>query len=182
MTYVDPAVVVPEDEPAGRIFQTCERALARVVDVFRQAGVELPERQYVAIGQVSYDVTDQLVLEFTKLAPAPRTQDPWGGLGPATMLEATLTIHLIRRAPSVDDAQNLPSPAELTDAAKVMLRDMWTLLHGLQVGRAAGSDGETLPGDLPGAPYRSLTISDMTPYGPTGGAGGIVATLITELQ
>lgn len=185
MTNVDAAVVVPPTARGGRILQTCENTQWTIRQIFEAAGLRLPERQVIVVGEVAYDSIAEdgddgmFAIELKQMIPGRVGQPTNTQIVAGMQFMVEIVVHLIRRVPTQTDQGEVPE-GDLIDAASATIMEDWAVLvAGIMAGRAHGVDGD--PGSLQGAPYRAIMIADVIPYGPTGGVGGIVATLGCEL-
>lgn len=78
-----------------------------------------------------------------------------------------VNVELWRCVPTVDDRGRPPSPTALTDSAHDLATDAWCLDTAFY---AAWLAGDLNPDDTVGS--RSVTLGDLTPIAPSGGAAG----------
>lgn len=184
--FIAADVVVPPTGPAGRIYSTCENTLAVLRDIFAAAGVVLPELQFVSNGAVAYDDTPPehgepglLAVEAMRLRPGAPGIPALMAVKPGTPYSLEMQVHLLRRVPMTSDQGFPPASVETDLSAQQLLLDQWLIYEGLLLGTAAGSAGD--PGQFQGAPYRKIMLQEATFYGPAGGLGGSVFTIVSEL-
>lgn len=175
--------VVPPGGPQGRIYDTMRNVLNAYVDYFEQYDVDLPKDEqdevisFVSDGTIGYD-QPLFAIEFLRLRPGSPGVPAAVAIRGDSEYSIETTVHLIRSVPVVDEG-GLPTPEEREGSAQELLLDAWMLFQGaIDLTRAAMEGG---PSTFVGAPYRRVMIQDIAPYGPSGGIGGSVATLVLEL-
>lgn len=133
---------------------------------------ELPTRQYVVPGITAAYDCEQLTVTVVQVAvgvPGASIGVPVANCPP--LRYATYRVELVRDVPVVDSQGNPPSASKLDDAAQEVLRDMVLLHQALLNARrliASGGDGDDPVAGV-GIP---VAISNATPVGSDGGAGG----------
>lgn len=155
--------------------------LAAVVAAFQANGVPLPERQYVTAGDaatVAWDCAQLVVcladigwgrsMDATQLSPT---------FGKASsvnaMRHATYAIELIRPAPVISDAGQLPSVADMAAAGQALLVDAGLLSQTLVNFVAFGN---------PAIPLGcNVQAGAVQPIGPEGGLVGLSGALVMTL-
>lgn len=137
----------------------------------------LPEQQYVANGDVQWDCA-QLVVNVERVFPTQGdvTVEQWwqtdAGLGPRGCV---LGVWLIRCVPDIDATGQVikfPSAAAMDESAFDLLGDSTTVLELLLQAQ--------LEGEL--ATCNGFSFENWTPVGPSGGLGGGVTRVRTQLM
>lgn len=146
-----------------RVYDVAQSILDTLVVAFDDAGVLLPDRQYVHVGEVAYDC-EQLVVTFTDmnkgLAAAPETTVVrW-----AHPTIAGYEIHLVRCVPGIDE-DGVPTVSELEAAALQTGIDSWLV-------------GTTLPlavkaKTFPPTPCQLVALGELVVNGPLGNMVGV---------
>lgn len=156
-------------------YQIAADLLDSIQDRFATAGVPLPERAYVHAGQVADDIGcpdgGQLVVAlrrvFSGFPGAPRTGDAWEN----PVVSAEYEIRLLRCVPTMSPDGRPPTVDQLNGAGMEILTDATVLPRAL-LGMVREHDlGEC----------RSVALSDLTPIGPEGGAGGVSMVVQVDL-
>lgn len=140
--------------------------LDKVVGTFEQAGIELPERRYIAYGDVAADC-EQLTVQFQQLydgSPGGNPNAVQQCDGPRSVV---MVVELFRCVPTTAGPRGGPPSPEAMDASTVIfLKDAWLLLDSAdQVSKASG----WAPG----------FIVDVNPISPSGGFAGTRMNLTT---
>jgi hypothetical protein len=149
---------------ADRLTLFADYVMDTVVSVFNSAGVDLPPRQLVTVGEPVHDC-EELVMTFkgmTNGVPG-AAEEPSNCNSPIT---ATFEVHLVRCFPTPVGRGMTPPTAEvLTVNAIGLMNDAWLLM---QAANAMNSD--TL--------YSTFGfISSVTTGEPSGGFVGIVLSV-----
>lgn len=148
----------------------CTDLLASVVDVFADAAIELPDRQYVTSGEVAFDCDDgQLVVSAQRIFRG-NANEAQGDVKLGASRSVDLDIYLMRCVPTPDDEGNPPSGAALAAAGMAQLVDAWTLFRGVLKNKASFSDA-----------CSSMNVAECVAVGPEGGLGGWRMRLSVEL-
>jgi len=157
------------------VFQVASDILECVADALEDAGVEVPERQYVHQGEVALDTCPdcaQLVVSFMGLEHA----IPGGDLEIAACAPprtATFDVWLTRCVPVLHENGDPPTAEELTASAEELNTDAWVLANVIwSTHKADGCWGSTCD---------SVMLGSLVPYGPEGGCGGSHMTIQLQL-
>lgn len=113
---------------ADRLANFADYVLDTVVNVFTSAGVDLPERRFMTVGDPVHDC-EELVLVFRALSNgAPGgNEEPSNCSAPIT---ATFEIHLVRCFPTpVGRGNKAPEADVLTTNALGLMNDSWLLIQ-----------------------------------------------------
>jgi len=149
---------------ADRLAKFADYILDTVVTVFNSAGVELPPRRFLAVGEPVHDC-EELVLVFVGL----ENGAPGDTGNPATCnapITSSFQVHLVRCFPTPTGRGNTPPAAEtLTISGLDLLNDSWLLM---QAANAMNDD------PLYGA---FGFIASVTTGEPSGGFVGIILTV-----
>lgn len=152
--------------------------LQRVIDAFDEAGVQLPDVQYVAPGStVAFD-GPQLTVHMTGLelgAPS-ITHNRHEQLPHADSFFARYLVTIIRDTPT-GEGETPPSPDSLFDSAKENMTDIWVLTDALLEIRNGCIPGQ---GGLVDSAFL-MDMSNAAPVGPEGGVVAVVATVEVSL-
>lgn len=178
MTLIPAAVVVPEGDQFGRVYQTCKNAMNTLSQFFEGAGVELPDLRFVSNGGVAYDAP-LLAVEVVRLRPGLPGLPAAEAVLAHTQYSIETELHLLRDVPTLNDEGEAPTNEAIEMSAMELLRDWWLVFQCILEGVRHGADGD--PGDLQGAPFRGAMIQEIGAYGPDGGLGGLVAQLVLQL-
>lgn len=153
--------VMPTIEDADRLPALLEQVLTATVDVFENAGVQLPDRRYICVGLPVADCP-QLVVELVQVYlgnPGNEINTPRRCDAPRT---AVLAVNLIRSIPVMSARGTPPTPDAISESAAELSRDMWLLFEG-----ASFTDEFGLG-----------VLADATPLEPSGGLGGSRLSLV----
>lgn len=183
MQTIPASQVVPPTDPNGRIYQTVRGTLDAYVNYFGEREVALPTDE---LGDVVAFVSDgdpvyngpMLVIDVVSLNPGAPGLPSSAAIAGGTEYSITATLALLRDVPKVA-SDGVPHRDKRDDAAKMWLRDWAMLFEGALTMTGRAMEGNR--GTLVGAPYRRVMIQNMVPYGPEGGLGGTIATLVMEL-
>jgi len=149
---------------ADRLAKFADYVLDSVVTVFNSAGVDLPERRFVTVGNPVYDC-EELVLTFQGLNNGP----PGGGEEPTNCnspISTIFAVHLVRCFPTpTGRGMKAPEAEVLTVTALGLLTDSWLLMQS-----ANAMDSDTLY-----APFGF--IASVEPTEPSGGYVGLVLSV-----
>jgi hypothetical protein len=124
---------------------------------------ELPERRYVAFGEVAIDceqITVSIERTFTIEADAATEVTATGAL--FFMRAVEVTVQIARCIPTVDDDGNMPRPEDIEVSAAIAAQDEQNI-------RDALIDAQQ-EGDL--ASCNGIALQNWTAVGPDGGFGG----------
>lgn len=149
---------------ADRLEKFADYLLDMVVQVFTSAGVDLPTRRFITVGEPVHDC-EELVLTFGGLQNGPPGQgeEPSNCHSPIT---ATFGVHLVRCFPTpVGRGTKAPEADVLTTNATGLMHDSWLMM---QVANAIDDD-----------PLYSTfgTITSVVVGEPSGGFVGVVLTI-----
>lgn len=137
-----------------------------VLQDLTNAGRDLPERVYVANGDVAFDECEQLSVELERVyVGAPAIEDVNVNRVPVGIQRSVeYQITLTRCVPGPDNGGNPPSVVEIEDSAEALMLDGWALWKGLLTRKSE----KTL---LAGA-CSDVSIGALEPHGPEGNQGG----------
>lgn len=149
---------------ADRLERFADYILDTVVLTFQTAGIDLPTRRLMTVGEPVHDC-EELVLTFSGLengAPG-ATEEPSNCHAPIT---ATFAVHLVRCFPTPNGRGMKPPEAEvLTKSGIELMRDSWLLMQA-----ANAMDDDPL-----GPNYGIIT--SVAVGEPSGGFVGVVLTV-----
>lgn len=153
------------------------RLMRAVLDTYRDAGVALPERQYLAPGPLAAWDGEHLAVTVSGVLPG--TSDatsrpgalPGRGVGSMTTPRATYDARMLRCIPTLNDHGDPPTAEELTECSETLLRDLGLLLDAAYAWSASEAPGIV------------VTVGQATPLGPEGAlAGYAVHCTVSPLQ
>jgi hypothetical protein len=104
--------------------------LNTVVATYQAAGVELPTRQFVAIGSVAVDEPLLAVMfggTYTGL-PGNELNTPYSNRNNAPR-SMTFDVQLWRHIPALTSSGNAPSAQVISEASEIIMHDGWLLLE-----------------------------------------------------
>lgn len=119
-------------EDAVHLRDMMQGVLGRVQSVFQSYNVELPQRQYWAMGMPAIDC-EQLVVFFQQMylgAPGAQVGEPQRCHVPRS---ATITISLSRSTPIVGQNGRPPAPEKIEASAEIMAIDAWVLMEAINL-------------------------------------------------
>lgn len=165
-----------------RLADTASELLDNLATALTNEGLDVPERQYVHAGQVSYDFTGRNCTDLFVVSWMISAQGEIGvGIPPvikcAVPMSARFDIHLIRCVPTLRQTAGkpiFPSAEDLHASGEQIMTDAMTLAKVI----VAEATAKTL---FSGKEFLTVGIGQVTPYGPQGGAGGTVVTLFANL-
>lgn len=179
---VPAARVVPEPSEFGRVYDTLRALIDSYVSYFESRDVLLPTDDdgriiaFVSDGTIPYD-EPLFAVEFMRYRMGPPGTPSSSPIMGNSEYSIEASVHLVRRVPVIN-ISGVPTPDEREGAARELLLDTAILSEGaIDLTRKAMEGG---PEYLVGAPYRRVQILEIVPYGPAGGIGGNVATLIVD--
>lgn len=147
--------------------QMAELLLAVVVKGYNEAGVPLPDVQYVAPGAIAAYDGEQLTVNVARILPGrPGATDPYEYATFAQFM-VQLNAVVVRNCPSFDESGNAPSPTDLQDAAETNLLDVTTM-----TGVLLAAQQNALLVDR-GIPW----TYDVSTYGPEGDVMAVVGSV-----
>lgn len=104
-----------------------ENVLDGVASTFDLANVVLPEKQYIATGEVAHDC-EQVTVSLIQMylgAPGSQSEEPQRCNVPRS---AVLQIQIARCLPPAAPRSTGPSVAAMTEMTKIQARDSWLLM------------------------------------------------------
>jgi hypothetical protein len=158
-----------------RIAATSQALLDSVAIALSTEGLTVPSRRFTTTGSVALDLfTDDcnelFVVTWVRM-------EPEGGIGQvvkcAMPFIGRFVIGLFRCVPTLDDNGSAPTITDLSTSGEELATDAMTLAKVLVDGHLAGT---LLPGR-----FGVVGIGDISAYGPSGGLGGVQATVFVEL-
>lgn len=179
---VPAARVVPTPTEFGRVYDTLRALLDSYVSYFESRDVLLPTDDdqrviaFVSDGTIPYD-EPLFAVEFMRYRMGPPGIPASSPIMGNSEYSIEVSVHLVRNVPVINTT-GVPTPGEREGAAKELLLDTAVLSEGaVHLTQRAMEGG---PEYLVGAPYRRVQIVEIVPYGPLGGIGGNVATLVVD--
>lgn len=162
-------------EDVDDILDTAENILAIINEVYAEAGVDLPARQFFYAGATYPHECEQVSVGFLQHysgSPGDQAQEPTRCQNPRT---AVYAVEVVRNcAPTLEAAQspstgrrqgnarNFPSPEALTADARIKMRDARLLLEaGLRAGElgiATGAMADVSAGEVNGT-YQGMVLN-----------------------
>lgn len=116
------------NEEAYSLVNLLDSVLSGVVEGFREAGVDLPDRRFWKVGSPVHDC-EQLCVFFNQAyvgPPGDEASDPQRCESPRT---AQLGIQLVRKVPTITGTRGvLPSGEKIQEASRQQAIDAWVLL------------------------------------------------------
>lgn len=157
----------------GLVYEVATEILECTAQRLADYGIDVPDRQYVHLGEVALDCCDpgQLVVTVTGLVHAM----PGGGedvVVCAPPRTVTFDVWLNRCVPGPHDNGDPPTAEELDESAETLLTDLWALAYVIWDGHRDGCWGERCA---------SVLLGPVLPYGPEGGCGGSHASITMNL-
>jgi hypothetical protein len=148
----------------------------RVIQVYYDAGVDLPDRKIVTLGEPVYD-SEQLVVSFTDMSEGlVQGEDPQS---PCYIpVNATFKITVVRCAPVADNRGNPPTPEQLNAATYTSLIDAYLLMKSSCRFDMWGSDVDGLPPSALGGMGVNVTVDVIEAQG---GMQGVALNVTTVL-
>lgn len=146
------------------VYDIAANMLASVADRLADAGLTVPDRQYVHGGDIAHDC-EQLVVAVTDLVHA------FPGEAAAVQFcspprHARFAVSLVRCVPVPQDDGTPPTAEALDDAGAVTAADVWSLAYVLWAGYQAGEWG---------AACSTLLLGPVAVVGPEGGMVAVTA-------
>lgn len=154
---------------ATKVADLAEELLASVATRLEDAGLTVPSRQYVTVGEVALDCPEQLVVAVTGLVHAfPGEEAAMAICAPPRSV--ALSVWLTRCVPTVQENGDPPTAAALNASGVELATDAWVLPYVIWEGHRADDDGW-------GEACDSILLGPVIPYGPSGQTGGVHADL-----
>lgn len=105
--------------------------LDSIASVYEEAGVELPERQFIAMNSVVNDNCEQLSVAFQQMymgPPGDQLETPSRCNDPRSIV---LQIQLFRCIPVPQGRGNVPpTPEQMDESTRILTADCWLLMDG----------------------------------------------------
>lgn len=101
-----------------------------IVEKYAAEGVELPERQYLAVGEVVLD-TEQLTVSFIQMYLGPPGHQPDAVSRCHDPRSAVFQVQLTRCVPSPTTRTSGPTAQAMTDHTWEKTADAWLLMDGV---------------------------------------------------
>lgn len=157
--------------PANRAYQVAADVLAEVVAALEAVGNGAPERRYVNDGQLVAWDCEQVATGIESIFghTGALADDPTDDC--LTMRAALVQVWIVRCSPTLDDAGQVPAPAEIDASARVTLSDPLVAMNAIT---DAYRDGR-----ITGA--RGLQFIETSTAGPDGGYVGSVSRFRIDL-
>lgn len=160
-----------------RIWNLAVAVKAAVIDGFADAGVTLPDRQFITYGQLpAHDCAELVVAVESTFGYEGAVQqeviEPALARAGHTMRGARVAIHLLRCVPVVGDDGEIPSEADEEEAAEEVLTDAQVVLTAVVAAQRAG--------DLPRC--GGVAFEQWTAVSPAGGIGGGILRVRLTLE
>lgn len=147
-----------EPEFVTSLVDHMNRVLEVVVQTFGQAGVALPERQYITFGQAVHDC-EQVTVAFQQLymgPPGDQAQQAQHCEGPRS---AAVTVEIVRCIPVAGGRTGKLSVPQLTSLAQQQGIDSWMLLEAAtNMDPYAGILADVSAGEAGGG-FQAMTMS-----------------------
>lgn len=141
--------------------------LDTLVGTFDQAGVDLPERQYIAFGDVVVDC-EQLTVQFQQLVYGPPGGDPNSVQRCDGPRSVSLLVQLFRCVPTTNTPRGgAPTPEAIAASTKTHLRDAWLLMDALA--------------QVDAATWKSGVVGEVSPVSPNGGFAGASLSIMLQV-
>jgi hypothetical protein len=128
-----------------------------VVQTFGQAGVTLPERQYITSGGTAHDC-EQVTVSFQQMylgPPGDQAAEPQRCDGPRS---ASVLVEVVRCIPSVNSRTGVPDPQAQANFAVQQLVDAWMLLEAGTLMTVYGILGDVTAGEPQGS-YQAMSLT-----------------------
>jgi hypothetical protein len=125
------------------VYDAARELLAYAATLLNASAGGAPAARFVSDGNVALDC-DQLVVEFEELLPllpGGETQAIIPIIRPVGNLarSARFTIWVTRCAPTLSESGTAPTPTEIDNSARQVLKDLWVLFEGLATGYLSGA-------------------------------------------
>ncbi|MEV1294437.1 hypothetical protein [Pseudonocardia sp. NPDC049635] len=140
--------------------------MAAVVAAYADAGVPIPQRQYLAPGPLAAWDGEHVAVTLAQTLPgtADNTNRPGAypgrGVGSVALPRATYDARVLRCVPTLDSSGDPPSVEELTACTELLLADLGVLLDASYRWAAKQPPGIV------------VTVGQATPLGPEGALAG----------
>lgn len=105
--------------------------LAKVVLVYAREGIDLPERQYIALATPAQDC-EQVTVAWQQAYIGPPGDEASTPQQCESPRSAVFQVVITRCIPVVDDRNRAPVPADISKASAVLMRDAWLLLTSIK--------------------------------------------------
>ena len=125
MAIIDVSTV---DQRALHLNDFLDNVLARIVEVYDEYNVPLPDRQYWTVGEPAIDC-EQLVLSFIQIylgTPGDQASTPQRCTAPRS---AVLTLSISREIPTVGNNGKGPSAEKIEDASRIAVVDAYMFME-----------------------------------------------------
>lgn len=161
---------------ADRLWLLASAVKAAIVEGYSDADAELPDRQYVTVGNPAHDC-EQLVVAVENTfghegAIQQELVEPHMARPAHALRASRMAIHLLRCWPVVGDDEQPPTPDAEEEAAELALTDSQLLLNVIVAAQRAG--------DLPRC--GGVAFEQWTALTPSGGIGGGVLRVRLTLE
>jgi hypothetical protein len=145
------------------------KLLALMVEQLTLQDIIMPERVYIAPGsEIPYDC-EQFTLHLDRVGSNIVGKDTGSPVPRATLMNyATLISTMVRCIPVQGEGGDLPSPASMSAASGVLLRDARGIRRSYE---RIVQNNLFVPRNVP------CVIGDVTAVGPSGGLAGVTGTL-----
>lgn len=149
---------------AADLFATASEIKTLIEQALTTAGASVPERSYVANGEVAYDC-EQLSVEVVAITPGTLSAERQGPPRPNLIPVAQLQVALIRDcAPGPDGDGNPPTPEAIEAHSQIVLRDGLALATAFLKAPALSV-------------CKKVNVLSCTRYGPSGNVAGWVLSM-----
>lgn len=156
------------------VWDTAESIMAAVVDIFADNSVTLPARQYIHIGEISYDCAT-LAVQLGPLRAGGADSPQIATVRPSTVLRrsAEFLVVLVRECFPVGTMRRPPAASTIHAVVEDLAIDGWLLFEQMQI-RAARK--EILPS------CKHVVLGPCIPVTPQGQIAGWKMTVAIELS
>lgn len=154
--------------------------LTEVADYLEDNDIEVPTTQYVIYGDPAVDFTEDdcasaLIVAWRRfLVGSPGEEIGDQHLRCQLPRASEFEVWLLRCALTLDDQGNAPTGSDLNAEGVDRLIDAWMVSEAIYKRYKEGNL-------VPGGKDRPVGLGEQRPYGPQGGAAGIIQTVIVSM-
>lgn len=163
--------MAPADQLATVAVDLLDALVSELPDLL---GTPVPDRHYVHVGEVAYEIGcgDQLVVALERAAPGPPGLEQQTPLPGANVWTSLLAVHLVRCVPTLQPKGAPPTVLSLHAMGIQQMIDAAALRKAVRSTYKAGDWGSGCTAVLWG---------ETVPNGPQGGVGGIICRVLVQV-
>lgn len=161
-----------------RLVDAAQHILETLADGLTDAGISVPDRQYVHTGQIAYDLAgascaEAFVVSWQASFPGSlgSEADDINVIRCSMPLSVQFSVELLRCVPTL--TPKVPTAAALDAAGGSLMEDAWTLNRVIV--------DKTIDGTLRQLPIAQVALGGSSAIGPGGGVGGVAVTLLVGI-